>query len=321
MHAFLASGDVAVKSGAPSSVSLLVVCASLTLACAGRQWVRVDPRSLAEGAPHERARLTFADRSTVTVASPRVVRDRAQGEVITGEAVERCVAGRCVNDIIETQVRLDVVTSAEVWRTPSPRPPPTLRVDLAAHFPYVLTAPGTGLAGSALAAGVSLRGATRWGVGLALTFGGGGQYEVSLGPDQRLKEAFVNAMLGDVMGLYRVRLVGNDRRGLAIDVLAGVSFGRVEWNAGHGASTGCTWLGGCSSVTEYVSPLQTFSTGQRIGSALGLSFDGRAGAFVGGLGVTWRALYYNDSTAPRVTDDGPVHIVTVSAHAGVGFWM
>lgn len=135
-------------------------------------------------------------------------------------------------------------------------------------------------------------------------------------------EILAAGALSDVMALYRQRLLGDLRRGLAIDILAGVSFGNLNWNPGHSAYAGnCGWLSwNCTEtvVTEYVPPPQTFSSGQRVGPALGLNFDGRAGAFVGGLGVTWRALYYNDAVPPSVRDEGPVHVVTVSAYAGVG---
>lgn len=302
------------------SILCVAVCAALFAACAGRPWVPLSVAELRSARNVERARVTLTDQSTVTLASPTVARDRVQGDVLSGRALERCVAGRCTRVGADSTVRLEGVAAAEVRYA---RPPPTLRTDLTVSFPFSMFAPGTKLDASGLGAGATLRVATRWGVGLGWSYGGAGRLSLSFGAPTTVEAAYVSGALSDVMALYRQRLLGDLRQGLAIDFLAGVSFGNLSWNPGHSAYAGsCGWLSwNCTEtvVTEYIPPPQTFSSGQRVGPALGLSFDIRASAFVGGLGATWRALYYNDAVAPRVRDDGPVHVITVSAYAGVGF--
>ncbi len=301
------------------SIQCVVACAAVIAACAGRPWVPLSVAALREARNLESARVTLTDRSTVTFSSPTIERDRVQGDHLSGRALQRCLAGRCTPVGAVSTVPLEGVAAAEVRYM---RPPPTLRADLTVSFPFSMFAPGTNLDASGLGAGATLRVVTRWGVGLGWSYGGAGRISISMRAPTTVEEAYVSGALSDMMALYRQRLLGDLRRGLAIDILAGVSFGNLNWNPGHSAYAGnCGWLSwNCTEtvVTEYVPPPQTFSSGQRVGPALGLNFDGRAGAFVGGLGVTWRALYYNDAVPPSVRDEGPVHVVTVSAYAGVG---
>ncbi len=305
------------------SIPCVVACVALIAACAGRPWVPLSLGGFREARDVERARLTLADRSTVTVSSPTVERDRWNREYVTGHDAQRCLSGRCAALSSERHVWLMGVTAAEVWRV---RPPPAARVDLTASFPFLLFAPSTALRESSFGAGATLRLATRSGFGAAFAFGGA--TTLSLGSlDSRntpLLEAYISGALGDVMALYRLRPVGTDHRGFAIDILAGVSVGDLQWRRGHSATTSnCGWsfFSSCevTTVTEYVNPPQTFSSGRRIGPALGLSFDGRAGTFLGGVSVTWRALYYIDPASPTVRDDGPVHVVIAQAYMGFGF--
>lgn len=71
-------------------------------------------------------------------------------------------------------------------------------------------------------------------------------------------------------------------------------------------------------LAMYISPPTSFSPGERVGSALGLSLDGRVKALVFGVSATYRALVY---TGDHRIDAEPValSVLTVAGFAGFGF--
>lgn len=294
-------------------LALVTLGAAAAGGCA-RPWEPVSPQGLTAGGAIEEARLTLHDRQVFTIVTPRRV-----GDAIHAVVRARCFEGHCAELATPSPgvFPLAAVASAEVHAV---RPPPRVRVDLDLGAPFVLSAPGTELRESSLGGVAALRVATRSGLGASVSVGGAGQLHFSR---SSLVESYVSGWMVDVMALYRFRLVGDDRRGIGVDVSAGLSSAHLNWNDGHGAYSGdCglfSWSCTETLVTPYTSPPRSFTSGARVGPALGLGVDGRAGAFVGGFNVTYRALVYNGDAAPIAAEPDAVHTVTAFGHLGFGF--
>ncbi len=291
----------------------LVALGAASWGCA-RPWEPVSLQGLTAGGSIEEARLTLRDRQVFTIVAPRVAR-----EAIHADVRARCFEGRCA-ELAAPSPGVFPLTAVARIEVRYVRPPPSVRVDLDLGAPFILSAPGTGLRESALGGVAALRFATRSGFGASVSVGGAGRLDMSRGS---VVEAYVSGWTVDVMALYRVRLAGDDRRGLGVDVAAGLSSANLSWHEGHGAYSGdCGWFSwSCTEtlVTPYTAPPRSFTSGARVGPALGLGVDGRAGAFVGGFNVTYRALVYNGDAAPIAAEPAAVHAVTAFGHVGFGF--
>ena len=134
---------------------------------------------------------------------------------------------------------------------------------------------------------------------------------------------YVTGSVIDLMVFYRVGSANRDLSGLGLDLSVGFSSADLTWNAGHGAYTqSCPYLSLDCRETElspYDASSASFRSGSRIGPALGIGVDARAGAFVIGLNATYRALYFEGSAAPLAKESDPVHTVSLFFHLGFGF--
>ena len=278
-----------------------------------RPWVPVRPDALTAGGEVDFARLTLRDSTVVTVSSPRVERDHIAASVRT-----RCEGGRCVQvwRNYAGQFPLSSVALAEVQYRGAPR----ARIDFGFSPGYLIAAPGTGANASALGTGTSVRFALRSGFGAVLSAGAavGG-----LGADTSVVEASVYGAAFDAMALYRLRPLGNDRRGLGIDLSLGLSTMYLVWDHGHSAlSKSCGWFEwNCDAtvVTPYTPPPQAFTSGLRVGPALGVGFAGRYEGFVAGIDVLYRALAYADTNVEIAAEPALLNVISAYAYLGFGF--
>ncbi len=293
-------------------LALLALCGALAWGCA-RPWVPVRPDALTAGGEVDYARLTLRDGSAITVSEPRLEGARIEGRVRT-----RCEGGRCVPPWgnFRGEISAASVASAEVQYGGAPR----ARIDCGFSPGYLIAAPGTGANANFLGVGTSVRFALRSGFGAVVTAGAtvGG-----LGSDTTVVEASVYGAAIDAMALYRLRPLGHDRRGLGIDLSLGLSTAHLFWDGGHSAySKSCGWFDwNCDAtlVTEYISPPQAFTSGQRVGPALGLGLAGRYEGFVAGVDVVYRALAFTDSSVPVAAEPSVVHVISAYGYVGFGF--
>lgn len=201
----------------------------------------------------------------------------------------------------------------------TPREPPDRRLDLVVALggwePLGIETSGAG--GLMGAARVAFAG------GFGFTLGGGYVGDLSLesgGTSEPAQAPFMSGGHVEAAALYRLRLVGDDRRGVGVDVFLGASWADLVWNPGHGActSTGTTdvvvRLPTCTSE-PYRPPPQTFGGGVRGGPLVGASIDGRVGGFVGGIDLRYRMLF-----GPERIPDDPValHVISLGFHLGFG---
>ncbi len=210
--------------------------------------------------------------------------------------------------------------ASEAQAQPLPERVPSVRIDIDLGVPFSLAAPGTGVDGSYLGVGAALRVATRSGVGVLMSTGVAGRLGDSTAS---VVTPYLTGSVIDLMAFYRFGSASRDLSGLGLDLSLGVSYGDLTWNGGHGAYTqDCSGLSlNCREVelSPYTSPPPSFKSGSRIGPALGLGVDVRAGAFVIGLNVTYRALFFNGAAPPLATESDPVSAVSLFLHVGFGF--
>lgn len=205
----------------------------------------------------------------------------------------------------------------------TPREPPDRRLDLVVALggwePLGIDTSGAGgLMGEARVA---------FARGFGFTLGGGYVGDLSLesvGASEPAQAPFMSGGHVEAAALYRLRLVGDDRRGVGADVLLGASWADLGWNPGHGA---CTSTGTTDLVVRlptctpepYRPPPQTFGSGVRGGPLVSVGVDLREGAFVFGVAATYRALIYDGPLAPIAAEPAALQVFTVFGHVGFGF--
>ncbi len=198
--------------------------------------------------------------------------------------------------------------SATGEAAPAPaRTPPPIRVDV--------EAPIVGLgATSADPHGTELF----WGAGVSVVEPGGNGARVTV---TRFTTSLGSGLLGptparvegdivEVGYVRRVRLVGDDRLGLGLDLTGGLTVAHMSFEQ---ATSGLCW-GGCSptpNVDEH------FADGWQAGTHVGGSLDGRLLGFTLGLQIRARAYV---GLRPEAGDDVVQGDVTASAYFGFGFY-
>jgi hypothetical protein len=198
-------------------------------------------------------------------------------------------------------------------------PAPRVRIDVDFGLPVGLEPLGTGVRGS-LAAAVGARVVTRSGFGGAVGFTGAGDLSSN---GTVVETAHPEGWLLDMSATYRLRPLGDDRRGLGVDLAVGASLANLGWDPGHSAyDRTCPIVAwDCDAVvtTPYVSPEPTYTTGARAGPFVSVGVDGRLRGFVFGVSAAWRALVYYGDRPPIATEPTALHVLTVNLHAGFGF--
>ena len=124
--------------------------------------------------------------------------------------------------------------------------------------------------------------------------------------------AHAGAWLFDAGYLHRLRLAGDDRTGLGLDLEGGLSGGRASF---YQPTSGCWFSSSCSSppqVEEHV------ADGSYIGPSVGGSLDVRAWGFTIGLDVRYRLLFALDRS--EATDRLDQHVFTAGLHLGFGIY-
>lgn len=127
-----------------------------------------------------------------------------------------------------------------------------------------------------------------------------------LGPHR----AHGEAVLVDSAYLHRLRLAGNDRLGLGLDLTAGITAGEVSFYQPTG--------GLCFSNCPRPDPVEErVADGAQIGPNFGAALDFRAYGFVLGIDVRYRALLGLEAQPGDRVDQ---HAFSASASLGFGFW-
>jgi hypothetical protein len=126
----------------------------------------------------------------------------------------------------------------------------------------------------------------------------------------RAHAAHVSIGFIDVAYTLRLRFEGDDRRGGALDLFAGPSYGFIDNQQADAAF--CL----CSTPRPY--PDRTFADrpGDHVGAVLGFSIDGRIDHFVAGVDVSYRGLVALGSAPGR----GDTHSLIAAVHIGVGLY-
>lgn len=119
-----------------------------------------------------------------------------------------------------------------------------------------------------------------------------------------------DAWMLDVDYVYRLRLVGNDRMGLGLDLSGGVSGGEVRF---HQATSGFCWsnCGAPPAVEEHV------ADGAHLGANVGASLDLRLTGFSFGIDLRYRPTFALEAQAG---DELAQHLFTATAYLGFGFY-
>lgn len=291
----------------------LVLCLALLAGCAARPWIAVSPEALDRGPRVEAATVRLHGGTEATLDGPR-----REGAQIVGQGVSRCSGAWCPTIHARSAVPTASVVAMWVWYV---RPPPAVRVDFELAVPSVLVPLGAGVRASPLGAGVGVRLASRSGFGGHARFSGAGSLGTSYGT---VETAHAEGWFLDLAALYRWRPVGDDRTGMGVDLSVGLSAANMSFDRGHSAYADPCGLisifGNCNRtvVTEYVSPEASFSSGRRVGPALGVSLDGRVKALVFGVSATYRALVYTGDS-PIAAEPAALSVLTVAVYAGLGF--
>ncbi|MFO0682340.1 MAG: hypothetical protein U0234_09830 [Sandaracinus sp.] len=196
---------------------------------------------------------------------------------------------------------------AEATAARASRPAPPIRVDV--------EAPIVGLgAASADPHGTMLF----WGAGLSVVEPGGNGVRVTV---TRFTTSLGDGLLGptsarvegdvvDVGYVRRIRLAGDDRLGLGLDLTGGLTVAHMSFEQ---PTSGWCWssCGPTPNVDEH------FADGWQAGTHVGGSLDGRIYGFT--LGLQVRAHAYV-GLRPQAGDDLVQGDVTASAYFGFGFY-
>lgn len=200
-------------------------------------------------------------------------------------------------------------------------PPPRARLDVDLGYPGMIATPGAGIRPS-MAAAIGVRFVTRHGFGVGFAFAGAGDFDLS-STGTSVETAHPEGWLFDATAIYRLRLLGDDRTGLGVDLAAGASLGNLGWDPGHSAydRTCGLFAFNCTAIetAHYDSPAPTYTTGGRAGPVVALGVDGRVRGFVFGVVAAYRALVYYGARAPIDAEPAALHVVTATAHLGFGF--
>lgn len=109
---------------------------------------------------------------------------------------------------------------------------------------------------------------------------------------------------------YRVRVAGNDRLGLGLDLSAGLTVAEVHFRQ----ATNGLCFGSCGTPDVVV---ERVADGAHLGPNVGAALDFRAYGFVLGIDVRYRALLGLEATAGDRIDQ---HAFSATASLGIGFW-
>jgi hypothetical protein len=123
--------------------------------------------------------------------------------------------------------------------------------------------------------------------------------------------AQVGGELVDAAYVYRVRLEGNDRFGIGLDLGGGVSVGHLRFYQGRPR---CLFIS-CDPAPPRTEP--TITQGAHFGGNVMASLDFRVSVFVVGIAVRYSALL-----ALERNGSGPIgaHYGSGGAHIGFGFY-
>lgn len=113
----------------------------------------------------------------------------------------------------------------------------------------------------------------------------------------------------DASYLYRVRLAGDDRLGLGLDLSSGLSTGMIDERPG----TNGLCFGGCPTPEPEA---QNVPDGANFGWNAGASLDLRVYGFTLGLDVRYRGLFALEPGVGRIDQ----HAVSAIGYLGFGFW-
>lgn len=116
----------------------------------------------------------------------------------------------------------------------------------------------------------------------------------------------------DLAGLYRFRVANDDRVGLGIDLMAGLSVLNLTWREGS-AGRVCTETYPTATCVDssYVSPPRPFDDGVRVGPMAGIVLDVRVYVFLVGTSLSWRSGF---------TTHDAMTFFTADLHIGLGYW-
>lgn len=144
------------------------------------------------------------------------------------------------------------------------------------------------------------------GARLGVAFYDGSPFDTALGP----APAQARGVLVDTDYIYRVRLDGNDRFGIGLDLGGGVTVGHLAFYQAHG--------GLCFSSCSTPPPTEPrVADGAHLGANVMASLDFRISVFVAGIAVRYSALL-----ALERNGSGPLgaHYGSAGAHIGFGFY-
>jgi hypothetical protein len=115
----------------------------------------------------------------------------------------------------------------------------------------------------------------------------------------------------DVAYAYRIRVAGDDRLGLGLDVAGGISAADLHF---YQPTSGLCIFGPCSQPAPVA---ENVADGAQLGANAGLSLDFRAYGFLFGIDARYRALLGLEARSGDRLDQ---HLFTASAYFGFGFY-